>query len=46
MPFRKSKRIGPMRLNLSGSGLGLSFGVKGFKVGVDVYVLRTFETKH
>lgn len=30
--FRKSKNIGPVRLNLSKSGLGASVGVKGFRV--------------
>jgi hypothetical protein len=37
MPFfiRKSIRLGPfLRLNLSKSGLGLSAGVKGARVGV------------
>ncbi|WP_108651335.1 DUF4236 domain-containing protein [Dongshaea marina] len=32
--YRKSKRIGPFRLNLSRSGLGLSLGVKGARVGI------------
>ena len=31
--LRKSIRFGPVRLNLSKSGLGLSAGVKGFRVG-------------
>ena len=31
--IRKSFRAGPVRLNLSKSGLGLSAGVKGFRVG-------------
>lgn len=30
--FRKSKKLGPVRLNLSKSGLGASVGVKGFRV--------------
>ncbi len=37
MPFflRKSLRLGPfLRLNLSKSGLGLSAGIKGARVGV------------
>jgi len=37
MPFylRKSFRMGPVRLNLSKSGLGLSGGVKGARLGVN-----------
>jgi hypothetical protein len=31
--LRKSISAGPFRFNLSGSGLGLSVGVKGFRVG-------------
>jgi hypothetical protein len=31
--FRKSISAGPFRFNLSGSGLGLSVGMKGFRVG-------------
>ena len=36
MPFylRKSVRLGPIRFNLSKSGIGLSGGVTGFRVGV------------
>jgi len=30
--FRKSLRMGPVRLNLSKSGLGVSAGVKGLRV--------------
>lgn len=30
--IRKSKKVGPFRLNLSKSGLGLSFGVKGLRI--------------
>jgi hypothetical protein len=33
--LRKSFRLGPLRLNLSKSGLGASVGVKGARVGVD-----------
>ena len=35
MPFylRKSLNVGPFRFNLSGSGVGMSAGVKGFRVG-------------
>lgn len=35
MPFylKKSLRVGPMRFNLSGSGIGASIGVKGFRIG-------------
>ena len=32
--FRKSKSRGPFRLNLSKRGLGLSFGIKGARVGI------------
>ena len=32
--LRKSVRIGPVRFNLSKSGIGTSVGVKGFRVGV------------
>ena len=30
--FRKSINIGPLRINLSKSGVGFSFGFKGFRV--------------
>ncbi len=30
--FRKSINLGPIRLNFSKSGMGISFGVKGFRV--------------
>src|SRR2546426_10050235 len=35
MPFylRKSLSFGPLRFNLSNSGIGVSTGVKGFRVG-------------
>jgi len=32
--FRKSINIGPLRINLSKSGIGLSAGVKGARVSV------------
>lgn len=32
--LRKSVKIGPVRFNLSKSGIGTSVGVKGFRVGV------------
>lgn len=32
--FRKSIKMGPLRLNLSKSGLGVSTGVKGLRVSV------------
>lgn len=32
--LRKSVKLGPLRLNLSKSGVGASFGVKGARVGV------------
>lgn len=30
--FRKSVNVGPLRINLSKSGLGLSGGTKGFRI--------------
>ena len=33
--FRKSIKLGSMRINLSKSGAGVSFGVKGFRLGVN-----------
>jgi hypothetical protein len=33
--FRKSVKFGPMRVNLSKSGIGTSMGVKGLRVGVN-----------
>ena len=30
--FRKSFSIGPLRINLSKSGIGFSIGVKGFRI--------------
>lgn len=32
--FRKAVEIGPVRFNLSKSGIGASFGVKGFRIGI------------
>lgn len=32
--FRKSVRVGPLRFNLSKSGVGVSAGIKGLRVGV------------
>jgi hypothetical protein len=32
--FRKSKKIGPVRVTLSKSGIGASIGVKGARVGI------------
>ncbi len=32
--LRKSVRVGPVRFNLSKSGIGTSVGVKGFRVGI------------
>ena len=36
MPFylRKSVRVGPLRFNLSQSGIGVSTGIPGFRIGV------------
>ncbi|MFX0547910.1 DUF4236 domain-containing protein [Hathewaya histolytica] len=41
--FKKSKNLGPVRLNLSNKGIGVSTGVKGFRVskGADGKVRRT-----
>jgi hypothetical protein len=33
--FRKSIKLGPLRLNLSKSGIGTSIGVPGFRIGRD-----------
>lgn len=33
--FRKSVNLGPLRVNASKSGLGYSFGGRGFRVGRD-----------
>lgn len=33
--FRKSIKLGPLRLNLSKSGVGTSIGVRGFRIGQD-----------
>jgi hypothetical protein len=33
--LRRSKKVGPFRINLSKSGIGLSAGVKGLRVGRD-----------
>jgi len=33
--FRKSINLGLFRINISKSGIGISFGVKGFRVSVD-----------
>jgi hypothetical protein len=33
--FRRSVKFGPLRLNLSKSGIGYSVGVRGFRVGKD-----------
>ena len=33
--LRKSFKLGPVRLNLSKSGLGASFGIKGFRYGIN-----------
>jgi hypothetical protein len=33
--YRKSFKAGPMRINLSKSGLGTSVGVKGARIGID-----------
>jgi len=33
--FRKSIKLGPLRFNLSKSGIGTSVGVRGFRVGTD-----------
>jgi len=35
--IRKAIRLGPLRLNLSRSGLGASVGVKGLRIGQDAH---------
>jgi hypothetical protein len=35
LTFRKSVRIGGLRLNFSGSGVGVSAGVRGARIGVN-----------
>src|SRR5579863_5314443 len=32
--LHKSVKVGPLRFNLSGSGLGISTGIRGLRVGV------------
>ena len=32
LQFRKSKKIGPVRLNFSKKGVGISTGIKGFRI--------------
>src|SRR4051812_14830559 len=31
--FRKSVRVGPLRFNFSGAGIGVSAGIPGFRIG-------------
>ncbi len=31
--LRKSVRVGPFRFNLSGSGIGVSCGIRGLRIG-------------
>ena len=33
--FRRSIRLGPLKFNLSKSGIGASLGIPGFRVGKD-----------
>ncbi len=33
LQFRKKIKLGPVNINLSKSGVGLSFGFKGFRIG-------------
>src|SRR5664280_787719 len=33
--FRRSLKLGPLKLNFSKSGIGYSAGVRGFRVGTD-----------
>ena len=33
--LRKSLRLGPLRVNLSAHGIGLSAGVRGARFGID-----------
>ena len=39
--FRKSINLGPLRINLSKSGVGFSVGVKGFRVGISAKGKKT-----
>ena len=34
LTYRKSGRLGPFRVNLSKSGVGLSLGTRGFRTGI------------
>ena len=34
MRFRRSKKLGPLRINLSKSGIGASVGIKGLRTGI------------
>jgi Protein of unknown function (DUF4236) len=55
--LRKSVRVGPLRFNLSGSGIGVSCGIPGLRVGTGprgnyihagrggIYYRKTFSTK-
>ena len=38
--FRRSVNLGPLRINLSKSGVGYSVGMRGFRVGQDARGLR------
>jgi len=40
--FRRSIRFGPLRVNLSRSGIGYSIGVRGLRIGRDAR-RRTYE---
>ena len=40
--FRKSINLGLFRINISKSGIGISFGVKGCRVSVDPKGRTTF----
>lgn len=35
--IRKSWSFGPLRLNLSKGGVGVSFGFRGFRIGLNRY---------
>ena len=38
--LRKSLKVGPMRFNLSKSGIGVSTGFKGFRIGANPFEVR------
>ena len=35
--FSKTFRFGPLRFNLSRAGLGVSIGIRGFRIGINKF---------